>query len=133
MIHHLIERLDKLRDLLNEGSPRVSTDDAPPIEILRVLRLCALHWDPEARLVGNVRARDVARACDAAITVMEGKEPTIDQFRQDLKAMDTTESGLASSGVLGEQLAENQELKRRRMIYDEPKPPQPRRTSKSKR
>jgi hypothetical protein len=44
------------------------TDDAEVIKILAAVRHCANSWDGSARLIGNVRARDISRACTAAIT-----------------------------------------------------------------
>lgn len=40
-------------------------DGAPPAEVLAALRVCASCCEPEARLVGNVRAGDIVRMCDA--------------------------------------------------------------------
>ena len=40
----------------------VSTDNAPAIDVLRAVRACALAWEPDARILGNVRAIDIARA-----------------------------------------------------------------------
>lgn len=47
-----------------------NTDDAEVIAILAAVRHCANSWDGSARLVGNVRARDISRACTAAITAL---------------------------------------------------------------
>ncbi|MCK1479289.1 hypothetical protein IVB27_32265 [Bradyrhizobium sp. 197] len=44
------------------------TDDAEVVKILAAVRHCANSWDGSARLVGNVRARDISRACTAAIS-----------------------------------------------------------------
>lgn len=43
------------------------TDDADWQTVLKVMRECALAWEPSARLLGNVRARDITRAIDAAL------------------------------------------------------------------
>ena len=40
----------------------MSTDNAPAIDVLRAVRECALAWEPDARILGNVRACDIARA-----------------------------------------------------------------------
>lgn len=42
-----------------------STDDAPPAQVLAEVRRCAISWEPEVRLVGNVRAGDIVRAIDS--------------------------------------------------------------------
>ncbi|WP_029073538.1 hypothetical protein [Kaistia adipata] len=56
-----------------------NTDDAPYLKVLGALRHCALHWVPEARIVGNIRAGDIVRALDSiasppapAVAVPEG-------------------------------------------------------------
>ena len=50
--------------------PRIDVSAPCSAEMLRDLaqevRAGALCWEPEARLVGNVRAADVVRVCDAA-------------------------------------------------------------------
>lgn len=45
----------------------VSTDDADWRTVLRVTRGCAMAWEPQVRLLGNVRAGDLARAIDEAL------------------------------------------------------------------
>lgn len=52
------------------------TDDAPPRDVLAMVRLCAASWVPEARLLGNVRAGDIVRALDAIDRRGAGAEPT---------------------------------------------------------
>ena len=47
------------------------TDNAPSIDVLAAVRHCANSWDPEARLLGNVRACDIARACTEAIAALK--------------------------------------------------------------
>lgn len=46
------------------------TDDAEIVTILAAVRHCADSWDGNARLLGNVRARDISRACSAAIKAL---------------------------------------------------------------
>lgn len=43
------------------------TDDAEWTTVLKVVRDCALAWDPSTRLLGNVRAKDIVRAIDTAL------------------------------------------------------------------
>lgn len=45
----------------------MSTDDAPVLDVLRTLRTCAYAWEGGARIIGNIRAVDISRACNAAI------------------------------------------------------------------
>jgi hypothetical protein len=40
-------------------------DDCDPRTVLRYVRMCASSWEGAARLLGNVRACDIVRACDA--------------------------------------------------------------------
>lgn len=49
-----------------------NTDDAEVIKVLAAVRHCADSWDGSARLLGNVRARDISRACSAAIKALSG-------------------------------------------------------------
>lgn len=44
-----------------------NTDDAPVDVVLRTTLECAEGWDPDARLLGNVRAGDMARALREAL------------------------------------------------------------------
>lgn len=44
-------------------SERVDSIESVAGEMLK----CALAWEPGARLIGNVRAEDIARVCIAAI------------------------------------------------------------------
>jgi hypothetical protein len=46
------------------------TDEAEVITVLAAVRHCADSWDGNARLLGNVRARDISRACNAAIKAL---------------------------------------------------------------
>jgi hypothetical protein len=47
-----------------------TTDDAPAIAVLAAIRHCANAWEGSARLLGNIRARDIARACSEAIAAL---------------------------------------------------------------
>jgi len=40
----------------------MDTDEADPWTVLAAVRACAISWQPEARIIGNVRAGDIARA-----------------------------------------------------------------------
>lgn len=55
-----------------------NTDDAPADVVLRVTLECAEAWEPGVRLLGNVRAGDMARALQEALTL----QATLD-FTQD--------------------------------------------------
>lgn len=46
------------------------TDEADAITVLAAVRHCADSWDGSARLLGNVRARDISRACSVAIKAL---------------------------------------------------------------
>jgi len=43
----------------------MDTDDADPWTVLASVRACAISWQPDARIIGNVRAGDIARAIQA--------------------------------------------------------------------
>lgn len=42
--------------------PEGSTDGAPAETVLAELVRCYLHWEPDARVLGNVRSADAVRA-----------------------------------------------------------------------
>jgi hypothetical protein len=42
-------------------------DDAPAGFVLRYIIRCAEAWEPQARIIGNARAGDIARACRKAL------------------------------------------------------------------
>lgn len=48
-----------------------STDNAAPDVVIREIIRCASSWVPDARLVGNVRAGDIRRALEYAISRAE--------------------------------------------------------------
>lgn len=52
-----------------------NTDGAGSIEVLDAVRHCANSWDGNARLLGNIRASDIARACNEAIPALLPKLP----------------------------------------------------------
>jgi hypothetical protein len=55
-----------------------NTDDADAVSVLAAVRHCANSWDGNARLVGNVRARDISRACTASINALAQTPPRKD-------------------------------------------------------
>ena len=58
------------------------TDDAPAIAVLAAVRHCANSWEGSARLLGDVRASDIARACSeaiAALTRITGATDLVDE------------------------------------------------------
>lgn len=52
---------------VGDKSSLPSADGADWRSVLAMVRYCANQWEPDARLVGNVRAGDIMRACDAAL------------------------------------------------------------------
>ena len=59
-----------------------NTDDAPAIAVLAAVRHCANAWEGSARLLGNIRASDIARACSeaiAALTRVTGATDIVDE------------------------------------------------------
>lgn len=45
------------------------SDNAPWRDVLRAVSRCAAAWEPEARILGDVRAIDVERACNVAVSL----------------------------------------------------------------
>lgn len=52
----------------------VAPDNGTPKEVLAAVLECATAWVPDARIIGNVRAGDIARAARAAIAYAERLE-----------------------------------------------------------
>lgn len=51
-----------------------NTDNAPPAHVLEMLRFCASSWEPEVRLIGNIRAEDIVKACNSALDALQKTE-----------------------------------------------------------
>lgn len=49
---------------------QMDTDGADAVTVLEAVLMCACSWAPEARIIGNVRAGDIAAACLAAIDAL---------------------------------------------------------------
>jgi hypothetical protein len=47
-----------------------NTDGASADLVLAAIRQCAASWQPEARVIGNVRAMDIVRAVSDALAQM---------------------------------------------------------------
>jgi len=66
---------------MDNAAPQ-DTDDAPAVAVLAAVRHCANSWEGSARLLGNVRASDIARACSeaiAALTRITGAADIVDE------------------------------------------------------
>lgn len=50
------------------------TDGAAPDQVIAEIALCAASWVPEARIIGNVRAGDILRACQHVLKEMHETE-----------------------------------------------------------
>lgn len=88
-----------LLDELAEGDPwpsanwpdgvkasTIITDDADWKIVLIALWQCANAWEGDARLVGNVRARDIAKACEKALNVgdqLDEVHQWMDEIKED--------------------------------------------------
>lgn len=46
------------------------TDDADAYTVLTAVADCARRWEPEARIIGNVRAFDILKACNEATSLL---------------------------------------------------------------
>lgn len=65
--------LEKLT--MTNNSALQNTDGAGAIAVLAAVRHCASSWEGEARLLGNVRASDIVRACNEALPALLPKGP----------------------------------------------------------
>lgn len=52
---------------LRDNAAFQNTDGADAATVLAAVRHCASSWDGEARLLGNIRAKDIVRAIDALV------------------------------------------------------------------
>lgn len=62
-LYELEAREDELAILNSKARLEAGTHDASAVGVLAAVMACAKAWEPEARLLGNVRAGDIARAC----------------------------------------------------------------------
>ncbi len=44
-----------------------TTDEASATDVLRAILECAYSWKGAARIIGNIRAQDISRACRVAL------------------------------------------------------------------
>jgi hypothetical protein len=68
-----LARLEEMREPLDLPSV-APTDNAPPRGVLAGVYECAIAWEPGARIIGNVRAGDIARAVTHAVDAMDRAE-----------------------------------------------------------
>jgi hypothetical protein len=75
--------------------PEGSTDGAPAETVLAELVRCYLHWEPDARVLGNVRSADAVRAiremwekanAPAEVTDMRAKIARLEGDNEQLRA-----------------------------------------------
>lgn len=67
----------------------MNTDNAPSLNVLAAVRVCAAGWEPDVRIIGNVRAGDIVRSLDEVIDALFSKVSLAD-------------IGAAMEGVLGD-------------------------------
>lgn len=67
-----------------------STDGAPASLVLRVVQGCALGWEPDARIIGNVRAGDIFRAIEEDHAEIERLRETLKRLQAHLGCDDET-------------------------------------------
>lgn len=48
----------------------LQTDGADAYTVLVAVADCARRWEPDARIIGNVRAADIMKACNRATTLL---------------------------------------------------------------
>ena len=65
-----------------------TTDDAPAIAVLAAVRHCANSWEGSARLLGNVRASDIARACSEAIAALNQQHQPVSEAADRIEALE---------------------------------------------
>jgi hypothetical protein len=81
-----------------------NTDDASVDHVLIGMRRCAKCWEGDARLLGNIRAKDMIRALDAALATM-GSSSLIEELEAAIKALDSPFLALPEDGHTLESLA----------------------------
>ena len=72
----------------------MNTDDAPSLNVLAAVRVCAASWEPDARIIGNVRAGDIVRSLDEVIDALFSKVSPADiaDAMEGIADRDTTEA-----------------------------------------
>lgn len=63
-----------------------NTDGAPVKEVLEAIQHCAFSWEWSARIIGNIRAIDISRACSFALGALSA-QPTARADRETLARM----------------------------------------------
>lgn len=56
---------------------KYDTDDAHWRDVLKRVRFFAESWEPGARIVGNIRACDIARACQEVLELGDESLPSL--------------------------------------------------------
>jgi hypothetical protein len=69
-IYNFAAKLTQTTDGADEPEDRPNTDDATVDHVLVEMRRCAQCWEGDARLMGNVRAKDMIRAINAALSAL---------------------------------------------------------------
>lgn len=64
---------DRARTLLAQPEPEGPSNRIA--SIAKAVQECALAWEPDARLVGNVRAEDIADLCSALLARRSTPQP----------------------------------------------------------
>ncbi len=59
----------------------VNTDDAPVEVVIDGLIRCYLSWQPDVRVLGNVRSKDAVRALAAALAAWNRRAPSAEETR----------------------------------------------------
>jgi len=80
-----------------------NADDAPAIAVLAAVRHCANSWEGSARLLGNVRAIDIARACSEAIAALnpnQSQPVSLLLRRLEIAQQDCMDDGQAAAAIL---------------------------------
>jgi hypothetical protein len=72
-------------------------DNDNPDIVLRYVQECANAWEPDVRLLGNVRARDVSKSVDRILSQRDFYKKRVDLIQECLKEMKEPEKTLLSN------------------------------------
>lgn len=61
---------EEIQTAIINFDPNKTTDDADPISVLCQIMYCSDRWEPEARIIGNIRAIDISNSIYEILTML---------------------------------------------------------------
>lgn len=82
---------------MNTTTDNPNTDDAPVPAVLKAILHCASCWQPDARIIGNIRAGDIKRAMLATIPTPDPTNSAASTMAHRLVTMSDQVHGMADA------------------------------------